>query len=58
MPRAIAEINDGRLVRLLDEWTPVFPGFYIYYSSRRYIRPALRAFVDYFSGPTNPLSRR
>jgi DNA-binding transcriptional LysR family regulator len=55
---ALAEIKDGRLVRLLDEWTPAFPGFYIYYSSRRHIRPALRAFLDYFGGPTNSLARR
>jgi DNA-binding transcriptional LysR family regulator len=47
---ARTEIDDGHLVRLLDGWTPPFPGFYIYYSSRRYVRPALRAFLDYFGG--------
>lgn len=41
-------IGQGRLVRLLDAWCPVFDGFSVYYPSRRQMRPALRAFVDFF----------
>jgi DNA-binding transcriptional LysR family regulator len=41
-------IGDGRLVRMLDDWCPPFEGFYVYYPSRRQMRPALRAFVDFF----------
>jgi DNA-binding transcriptional LysR family regulator len=39
-------VEDGRLIRLLPEWTPRFPGFHLYYSSRRQIRPVLVAFVE------------
>lgn len=45
---AHADIIAGRLVRLLDAWTPTFPGFYIYYPSRQHMRPAFRAFLDFF----------
>lgn len=41
-------LDDGRLVRVLEDWCPPFDGFYIYYPSRRQMRPALRAFVDFF----------
>lgn len=40
-------IAAGKLKRLLREWTPPFPGFYLYYPSRRQIPPALRAFIDF-----------
>lgn len=39
-------IQTGRLVSVLDDWTPPFPGFYLYYTSRRQMPPALRAFID------------
>lgn len=39
-------VASGRLVRLLPEWTPPFPGFHLYYSSRRQMRPLLNAFID------------
>ncbi|MGL4291016.1 MAG: LysR family transcriptional regulator [Phreatobacter sp.] len=42
------EIAAGRLVRVLDDWSPPFPGFFLYYPSRRQMRPALRAFIDFF----------
>lgn len=38
---------DGRLVQLLADWTPAFPGAYLYFPSRRNPAPPLRAFVDY-----------
>lgn len=28
-------LSAGRLIRLLDDWCPVFPGFHLYYPSRR-----------------------
>src|SRR5262245_49474548 len=37
----------GVLRRLLDEWSPPFPGFYVYYPSRQQMPPALRAFLDF-----------
>jgi DNA-binding transcriptional LysR family regulator len=41
-------IADGRLLRVLDDWCAPFPGVYLYYPSRRQMRPALRAFIDFF----------
>lgn len=43
----IAEaLQDGRLKRVLADWSPTVPGLHLYYSSRRYVLPALRAFID------------
>lgn len=42
------DIDQGRLVRALEDWCAPFDGFYIYYPSRRQMRPALRAFADFF----------
>jgi DNA-binding transcriptional LysR family regulator len=43
----IAEaLRDGRLKRVLADWSPTVPGLFLYYSSRRYLLPALRAFID------------
>lgn len=36
----------GRLVRVLDEWSPFFSGYHLYYPSRRQLSPALRVLVD------------
>ncbi|PTE10460.1 LysR family transcriptional regulator [Mesorhizobium helmanticense] len=41
-------IADGRLIRVLEDWCQPFNGFFVYYPSRRQMRPALRAFVDFF----------
>lgn len=46
--RIAEELRQGRLVRVLEDWCPPFEGFYIYYPSRRQMRPALRAFVDFY----------
>jgi DNA-binding transcriptional LysR family regulator len=40
-------IASGDLVRLLDDWTPPFPGCYLYYPSRRNQSPPQAAFVEY-----------
>ncbi|PLL91040.1 LysR family transcriptional regulator, partial [Klebsiella michiganensis] len=37
----------GQLVQRLKEWTPAFPGFYVYYPSRKQMASPLRAFIDY-----------
>jgi DNA-binding transcriptional LysR family regulator len=39
-------IAQGRLRRVLADWSPTVPGLFLYYSNRRFLRPALRAFVD------------
>lgn len=40
------ELADGRLVPVLDEWCPHFPGYYLYYPSRRQHTTAFALFVD------------
>lgn len=39
------EIADGRLVQVLDEWCPRFPGCHLYYPNRQ-VTPALRVLID------------
>jgi DNA-binding transcriptional LysR family regulator len=39
-------IAQGRLRRVLADWSPTVPGLFLYYSNRRFLRPALRAFID------------
>jgi DNA-binding transcriptional LysR family regulator len=43
---AAAAIADGRLIRVLEDWCEPFPGYHIYYPSRRQLSPALRLLVD------------
>ena len=44
-------LADGRLVRVLEDWCPFYPGFYLYYPSRRQAPAALRAFLDFVRAP-------
>ncbi|WP_224243350.1 LysR family transcriptional regulator [Hyalangium gracile] len=39
-------IEAGRLQRVLADWAPRFPGFHLYYPSRRQVPATLRAFID------------
>lgn len=40
------QLADGRLIRVLDEWTPPFTGYHLYYPSRRQLSPAFALVVD------------
>lgn len=40
------EVHTGRLTSILEDWAPRFPGFYLYYPSRRQASPALRALIE------------
>lgn len=42
-----AQLEDGRLVRVLDTWCPRFPGFYLYTASRAQMPLKLRALIDF-----------
>ncbi|WP_019905393.1 LysR family transcriptional regulator [Methylobacterium sp. 77] len=42
---AVEALAQGKVVRLLEEWCPAFPGFHLYYSGRRHVPSALRAFI-------------
>lgn len=44
--QAIPHIRDGRLVRVLEDWCPPFPGYHLYYPSRRHVSPALAVLID------------
>lgn len=39
-------IADGRLVRVLEEWCAPFPGYHLYYPSRRHPSPAFALVLD------------
>ncbi|MDH0485942.1 LysR family transcriptional regulator [Pseudomonas sp. GD04015] len=39
-------LAEGRLVRVLEDWCPPFPGYYLYYPSRRQPSPAFSLVVD------------
>ncbi|HEY2009014.1 MAG TPA: LysR substrate-binding domain-containing protein [Rhizomicrobium sp.] len=40
------EIKSGRLVRVLGDWCPPFPGYHLYYPSRRQQSPAFALLVE------------
>ena len=39
------DIRAGRLRRILQKWSPTFPGYYLYHPSRRQTPPALAALI-------------
>lgn len=41
------ELACGRLIQILADHSPAFPGFFIYYSTRRLLPAKLRAFIDF-----------
>jgi DNA-binding transcriptional LysR family regulator len=43
---ALPHIAKGRLKRVLDDWCPPFPGYHLYYPSRRQSSPAFALLVD------------
>jgi DNA-binding transcriptional LysR family regulator len=40
------EVDRGQLIRVLEEWTPPFPGYHLYYPSRRQQSPAFALLVE------------
>lgn len=42
------DLRAGRLKSVMEAWCPEFNGFCLYYPSRRQMRPALRAFIDFY----------
>jgi DNA-binding transcriptional LysR family regulator len=41
------DVAAGRLISVLADWCPYYPGFYLYYPGRRQMPAASRAFIDY-----------
>src|SRR6266704_10660 len=44
--RAAPHLASGTLIRVLEDWCPPFPGFFLYYPSRRQQPAALSALID------------
>lgn len=40
------DLQSGRLVRALGDWCPPFPGYHLYYPSRRQLTPAFSLIVE------------
>ncbi|PZM12111.1 LysR family transcriptional regulator [Rhizobium tubonense] len=40
-------LDDGRLVRILSDWSPVLAGLTLYYADRRRVPAKLRALIDF-----------
>ncbi|HUD40821.1 MAG TPA: LysR substrate-binding domain-containing protein [Dokdonella sp.] len=36
----------GRLIRVLEDWTPACPGLCVFYPANRHVPASLRAFVE------------
>jgi DNA-binding transcriptional LysR family regulator len=48
VPEDLAQphLAKGRLKRVLEDWCPTFPGYHLYYPSRRQSAPAFALLVD------------
>ncbi|HLH43223.1 MAG TPA: LysR family transcriptional regulator [Bryobacteraceae bacterium] len=44
--RVMPQLESGELIRVLDDWCQPFPGFFLYYPSRRQQPAALSALID------------
>jgi DNA-binding transcriptional LysR family regulator len=44
--QVLPHLAEGRLIRVLEDWCPYFPGYHLYYPSRRHASPALSLLVD------------
>ncbi|KAA3522484.1 LysR family transcriptional regulator [Agrobacterium tumefaciens] len=42
----LPDIKAGRLVRVLEDWTPPYPGLCLYYPGRRNLSAGVKAFLD------------
>jgi DNA-binding transcriptional LysR family regulator len=40
------ELASGKLIQVLDDWCAPFPGYHLYYPSRRQVAPAFALLVD------------
>lgn len=44
--QVLHHIADGQLMRVLEDWCPQFPGYHLYYPSRRHSSPAFALLVE------------
>jgi DNA-binding transcriptional LysR family regulator len=43
------DLRSGALLRVLEDWCPPFPGFYLYYASRAQMPLKLRVLIDFLA---------
>ena len=54
-----SELSEGKLTTVLEQWAPTpVTGFLLYYPSRRQMRPALKALVDFLRDEHHGASKR
>jgi DNA-binding transcriptional LysR family regulator len=54
-----SNLSEGKLATVLDQWAPTpATGFFLYYPSRRQMRPALKALVDFLRDEHHGASKR
>jgi DNA-binding transcriptional LysR family regulator len=51
-------LRSGQLVRVLEDYSPGFEGFFLFYPRQRQIPAALRAFIDMIRAPKSAPGRR
>jgi DNA-binding transcriptional LysR family regulator len=42
----LSHVAEGRLIRVLEDWCPHFPGYHLYFASRRHASPAFAKLVE------------
>jgi DNA-binding transcriptional LysR family regulator len=56
-PIAAEALAGGKLVRVLETFTPMTPGVFLYYPGGRQVTPKLRAFIDHVKARAGATSR-
>jgi DNA-binding transcriptional LysR family regulator len=51
--QALPFLRSGQVVRVLEEWSPMLEGLFLYYPGHRQVPPALRALIDLFQATRN-----
>ena len=44
--QVLTHIAEGRLIQVLEDWCPTYPGYHLYYPSRRHNSPALALLIE------------
>lgn len=55
-PLATSAVGAGKLVHVLEQFSPMTPGVFLYYPGHRQIMPKLRAFIDHVKGRSGAAS--
>ncbi|QQO15752.1 LysR family transcriptional regulator [Bradyrhizobium diazoefficiens] len=55
-PLATGAVTAGKLVHVLEQFSPMTPGVFLYYPGHRQIMPKLRAFIDHVKGRSGAAS--